>query len=358
MEKKYYNSINLLRILAAVEISFFYHYMLVYGQLPFVTEIQDILRYMIDITDCSIELFFIISGFIIQINYGEKIRARTVSFKEFFLKRVFRIYPTMILSVVVIAVIQWFCKYVYGYYAILDYSSPEKNTAISFVLSLFGLNSGWICSRDEYSINGPTWYISILMICYVLYFVAKRFWAKTRKKEIITTIGIIVVGYVLLSRNIHFPLLFEACGRGYYDFFLGVLIAMLYSRNNWNKGIVAIVSSVVIICCVTRYIKELWVNLYYLSTTLLVISVFIITLLSTVLDRLSKNNAIKRMGELSFGVYLWNLPTFAAISIILIILNKNVDMHNILIWFGCIGLNIVVALCADVIIKKIMARRE
>ena len=110
-----------------------------------------------------VEFFFLLSGYFMY-RYVEKIR-EGLSFEAFFVPRALRLLPLVFVSSVAEQVFLGVYKSVCGGGTGFD------NVSISIwglVLNAFGLQTGWVF--NGYMINNPTWYISVLMLCYVVFY--------------------------------------------------------------------------------------------------------------------------------------------------------------------------------------------
>lgn len=349
MERKYYYSINLIRIFVAVILACLYHYIVVFGTSPF--RFKDIEIILGEFSYIGVEMFFLISGFVIYGAYAEKISSGYVSFGAYLKGRIRRIYPMMILSVVFMAAAQWINYYLYNSYAIMDYYDG-RNTLKAFILSALGLNSGWICDHDRLSINGVTWYISILMICYCIFFGINKI---TKSNKMLNFIGfslMIVMGMVLLTHPLGVPLLYTSNARGYFDFFLGCLIALIYKdlltdkSRPWLLGF----ALVVILAYIGFYLRNGFNN--YACSLLLNTGLFVLMTNIEILERWSDNSFVKYLGKISFPIYLWNLPVFAVIKLFINIRQVQLDYSSIITWLVFAIANIFVAIIVQFLLDK------
>lgn len=351
MKKRYYNSINILRIFFAVFIACFAHYVFLMSSELVTKEIND---EMLDITYIGVEVFFCISGFFAYVSYANKIRESKTNMGLFMWGRVKRLYPAMILSVVLMAAAQWISYYMYNHYAILNYSDG-RNTIEAFILSIFGVNCGWISNHDTLSINGATWYISILMICYLLFYVITKISKNSRILEYVLIIAMMGLGTILLVFNFQLPLLYLSNGRGYLDFFGGVLIAKVLNQFNdkkYKKVMIGIGIVLIVAYGILRYIFYSR-NLWYFCSFLFNPGIMLIFLNVDALDRISNNALFKYLGKISFGIYLFNMPTFAWIALIDEMLGHEINFGNVLTWIIVATINILVAMAVDFVIDKI-----
>lgn len=157
----------------------------------------------------AVELFFILSGFVAEHSYAQRIRAIPVG--TFMKNRWIRLQPLVILTTLIVAVEQ------------LTYFEVNK-AFFSYPISLWGLfltifglqNAGF----SEMTFNGPAWYVGILLIMYLLYH--RSFLCK--KRERCYLVYILLGAVIVCCGNGVIALLHPSVGRGLASFFTGVLL--------------------------------------------------------------------------------------------------------------------------------------
>ena len=108
--------------------------------------------------------FFVLSGFYIYQGYYDRICNREITFVPFIIKRVKRLYPLMIFSIVIWEIFQLLHMYVFdSWWLGLD------SSLWNFAVALTGVNTGTIFDAFN-TVNGPIWYISVLIVCYCAFY--------------------------------------------------------------------------------------------------------------------------------------------------------------------------------------------
>lgn len=159
-------------------------------------------------------LFFLISGFLFAYSYRDRIRSGSVSFGDFLLRRMQKLYPLYLITNAAALVI---CGLQYGISAL-----PLKKTAFTVLLQMGGgLDRG-------VPYNAPTWFLSALFVCYILFYGA-AYWAKRPTQYYFVIVLGIIWGYYLSSANLNIPFCFEGNGTAFLNFFLGCALASLFS---------------------------------------------------------------------------------------------------------------------------------
>jgi peptidoglycan/LPS O-acetylase OafA/YrhL len=137
----------------------------------------------------AVDLFFLLSGFVIYLNYAERLESGRVSAKEFLFRRFARIYPLHLL------ILLGFLLYVSA--ALLFGSARiEDENFDYFVASLF-LVQNWGFT-DALKWNVPAWSISTEFAAYLLFPALLAIFAPWRRPA-----WLLVAGTILLGLAIH-----------------------------------------------------------------------------------------------------------------------------------------------------------
>ncbi len=319
LTKERYIGVDALRGLMSIIIAYVYHYGIVFGVRPFVNHG---FAFFYDYAWLGVETFFSISGFMMYIVYEKKIRNSEITIETFLLKRVIKLYPLMILTTCIAALGQWTGYIILGKFPCLDIGDT-RNTFYAFILNILGLQSGWFSNFDSTSINGPTWYISILFVCYIVFFIIIKI-SKNKKNEVIFIIALAILGLQLINYPLNFPLLYWSSGRGYLSFSTGVLLAVFSSVNKINKKHIL---SITIIIILTLYMIKINLvgNIFPIVGLIISPSFLYIVLYSNFINKIAKLKVLKYMGKISLSVYLWNIPLYILINLINQTLKLNID---------------------------------
>jgi peptidoglycan/LPS O-acetylase OafA/YrhL len=237
----------------------------------------------------AVMLFWMISGFVFMNVYA----GRGVGGWTFFVNRFARLYPLHLLTLLVVAAVQWTSKSVFGHYLIYP-----VNDSWHFVLNLF-MASEWGFT-DFNSFNGPVWSISIEILIYL------AFWIYVR-----------TVRSTLLSASLLtclFIALFMAFGGGIalcgVYFFAGAslfaALALLPPRLNR-----AALLSALILLAIWGAALSMGL-LHRLPLTMILLGLFSPLLLALALsERLGLHTRYRRfrsVGDITYSTYLWHSP--------------------------------------------------
>lgn len=120
----------------------------------------------------AVQVFWLLSGFIFFANYHDAIAARTVSAREFAVRRFSRLYPLHLVTMLVVLVLQHAYRANVGDYFVYRLNGP-RDVALNLAFA-----SQWAPHR-EYSLNGPVWSVSVEILAYIGFFLAARYVPRT-----------------------------------------------------------------------------------------------------------------------------------------------------------------------------------
>ncbi len=244
--------------------------------------------------------FFITSGFLISAGYRQRIGNREVTFQAFLVKRLCKLYPLYLITNLVSLIINT-CQF--GFSAI-----NIKRIVFTVLLQ----NGGGLETAHPY--NGPSWFISALLVCYILYFFAAYHAKNSTQYYCITALGI-VWGYSILSGRCVAPLAFAHHGDSIFCFFIGCAMTELYPHiktqfHRWLQpvSIVCLLGSGFLMM---KYGLEVIAGDFKVAFACFLCPLIIYLALfnrATVLFLTSK--PIQYLGRLSFSIFLWHFVVY------------------------------------------------
>jgi peptidoglycan/LPS O-acetylase OafA/YrhL len=112
----------------------------------------------------AVDLFFLLSGFVIAYAYDERLRNKTMSTRQFLLTRLIRLYPVFLLSVVLSSIVM-IGKSEMG---------TQEHPAFGEILGVFALTALFLPARMQGSVqlfplNGPYWSLFYELVTNTLY---------------------------------------------------------------------------------------------------------------------------------------------------------------------------------------------
>ena len=170
-----------------------------------------------------VELFFVMSG-MVMVPYIEKIKDK-MSFPAFMYKRVIRLLPSLIVSTVLYDIFLYiFINVCNGH---IRY--PEKINVFGSIITSLGMGS-WCITRD-YEINTINWYVSVLLLCYIIMYTL-IFISKKTKIPMPLLLVIPMIAGVIRTYGMEYsflPFYSPRIARGYIHFFGGMLLGIIFT---------------------------------------------------------------------------------------------------------------------------------
>jgi peptidoglycan/LPS O-acetylase OafA/YrhL len=189
-----------------------------------------------------VDLFFLLSGFIFFWLYAERIATRKVDFRKFIVFRLTRLYPTHLVTLVLVAVLQWLMFKNTGHYYIVLY-----NDTYHFILNLFFMQN-WGFEKGP-SFNGPAWSVSVEVFLYLVFFTIC--YLKLEKKKWLL--------FLFIPLGVFLQYYYTLIGKGMYTFFLGGLLYYVYiwilKENRIKKylPVLTILTIAIIVLIIAEY---------------------------------------------------------------------------------------------------------
>lgn len=242
-----------------------------------------------------VELFFIISG-ICASRWISSLTRET--FPEFYIKRARRLLPMVSLSVIVDS------AGIVAYYWIHHVWVKDRVFDIwGGVCACLGIQAGWVI--DNPMINNPIWYISVLMLCYlVMYF---EIWLAERLSIPYEYLFIITIfaGVGTLNYKMNLPFFNSYSGRGYMAFFWGLILANFFQIIDKKLQLVKTGAFIGILVIVFFIVHGYTQNIQYITTFFLWPFLIFILRGASVFSITGKRIWIV-LSQWSFGVYIWH----------------------------------------------------
>tara|TARA_Y100000591_G_C21758329_1_gene658690 strand:- start:154 stop:1200 length:1047 start_codon:yes stop_codon:yes gene_type:complete len=249
-----------------------------------------------------VDFFFVLSGFVISLNYIEKINSK-IDLINFQKKRFLRLYPLHLLTLLVFVFIELIKIIVENYTNLQTTYAPFTgfNNFYSLFANFFLLH-GWY----GWSFNLPSWSISTE---FYTYFIFGLVVLNTRYKLSIFILLILLSLLLFTLNNIGFENLdnFIYPIRCIYSFFLGSIFFLIYKKL--KKNISQFYSLIMIVLCILliHFSDYLILNNKYIFAPLLFgLTILLISSLknNSILYRILSNRYTVYLGTISYGVYM------------------------------------------------------
>lgn len=260
----------------------------------------------------GVDIFFVISGFLMTGIVARGIDKDNFSFIDFYLARARRIIPALFFIAVVLLIIGWF------YLSPNDYSklSKEVDRAVLFLSNnYFFKKSGYFDPNSHERLLLHTWSLSVEWQFYILYPVLLVFLSKLGLKAIPKIIALFFVtsfSYSVFKSYEDPSYAFYMLPSRAWEMFLGGLVYYVnkqggYSLNRYACYYLGVIS---IIVSIFFYNPEtIWPGFAALLPTIGTALIIYAGKESF----LTGNFVFKKLGEWSYSIYLWHWPLVVAL---------------------------------------------
>lgn len=309
-------SLNGIRGIAAICIAYIYHYKNHFGFRPMTDfpVVGGTLNWIYEYGWIFVELFFYISGFAMYLSYYDRIKSTDINFKQYFTKRIVRIFPLFWFTTIFVWAIQWYNIFTRGSSFIV-----QVNDLHHLLLNIFGIQCMDGLSSAQ-SFNAPGWFLTPLFACYIIFYgLSKKI---CKEDKFIYYCIIVVFGGVFIGRTGTFlmiPFLSASMGWAYAAFFMGVLFAYFVKKNSIpdkSSAKYTLLGFLLIGLWVMSYKYNLLGDFATTFIFILCTGVIFIAIYSNLMKRLLEIKILQFLGKISFSIYLWNFPTDAVFDLI------------------------------------------
>lgn len=173
-----------------------------------------------------VEFFFLLSGYFMYRYIGKITNGLT--FKKFFLPRALRLLPLVFISGVTYEVLLGIYQKVCGG----DWFGVSI-TVWGVIINALGVQDGWAFANPM--VNNPTWYISVLLLCYIVFYLLTYLGKRWQIPHTYLFVFMVLLGCGAQTYGLNLPFLNGSSCRGYYAFFFGVLLAEWLEKLNAAK---------------------------------------------------------------------------------------------------------------------------
>jgi peptidoglycan/LPS O-acetylase OafA/YrhL len=264
----------------------------------------------------GVDVFFVISGFLIASQILESIEQKTFSFTSFFSSRLRRIFPALFVVVIVCLVWGWFFDLPKEYIN----TNRHAVSALFFVSNLaFDGERGYFDAAAHTKALLHTWSLGVegqfYLFLPILLLTARRF-AKYYLKAVISLSLLMCMGWALYTND-------QTPGKGFYllscrvwEFLAGVLLAT-HPLPNLNAALRNRLSVLgfgllaVSFCYIDKNIPwpGIWTILPILGTSLAIIAGN-----ANATSYFVEMRFFQRVGNISYSLYLWHWPVLVFVN--------------------------------------------
>lgn len=267
-----------------------------------------------------VDLFFIISGFLFCMNFAEKIKDGKLDIREFMLHRYMKLFPLFLLSTAVTAIGQWILYYHTGN------TFMHGADLYSLFLNLIGLQH--VGLTYELTFNGPAWYISVLMLCYAVYFYISKYNCHA---------GVTwLVCLTLFRCNLSVPMINQSIFRGLLEFTVGRVCYEIWrgggqKQNRKISGFILAFTAVMWLAFRHRQLDILGDKFLFFIIVFWP-ALFLFCLSSKIAGNMLCNKPCLWLGKISYSLYLWHFPVEVGLILTGYARRKPLDFTCTSVW--------------------------
>jgi peptidoglycan/LPS O-acetylase OafA/YrhL len=267
--------------------------------------------------DFAVPMFWAISGAVIAFTYS----SGNQNLSKFLASRFARLYPLHILTLIVVLIIQIYWSHKYGTYLIY-----EGNNWKNFILHLLFMPG--FTTTSSYGFNAPIWSVSVEMLTYVIYGVLC---IKLKLKSLNFALSFLILMqfcFIIIGRHPAFLCL------SYFS--IGV-IAFEMRKLQLSK-IFFLLLILLLSNLITGRPSFLMIATWSVTFLNIVASIKLPKLIRTSRKSnfLGWGGVTEALGNLTYGIYLWHIPTqmflIAILTKLEVKINKNSLLFTLPIW--------------------------
>lgn len=293
---KYREDINGLRALSVVSVILYHLDINLFGKKLFIS------GYL------GVDVFFIISGFLISNIIISELTNNTFMFKSFYERRIRRVFPTLFITIL----ISFFSSFM-----ILT-PKPMNEFLKSALAALLFVSNIFFSKLDFYNAEPTqvmpllhTWslgieeqfYLLFPILCFTLYKYFKSYFL-----EIISLIAVISIFFNLGAGNVKFYLLQFRM----WELLIGVILSTLFINFKLNLKYIKSIGFLILIYTLNSFDET---SILQIEPKILIAFAVSLILISdnknTYFDKLCNLKIIKNLGLISYSLYLFHQPLFA-----------------------------------------------
>ena len=250
-------------------------------------------------------MFFMISGFLMTVHYKSKLTQdqTRVSLHVFLLKRLIKLYPLYFITM---------CA------SILFNLGFSGLTFVNFkevIFNVLMISTGYVEELNQY--NSPQWFACVLMLCYLVFYVLCYLARKNKHLFAYGAVVLMLWGYILLSRSLSIPFCYPKNGEGFFNFFLGCLLAEFLQAKSVTvrvKKTVAVTAGVLSVAFfVLAWFKgfdRLSGDSRYAFSLLICPAILMLAVTFRWMDHAFGNRVMSLLGKLSTAIFFWHIPLY------------------------------------------------
>lgn len=271
--------------------------------------------------DLFVEFFFVLSGFVLCHAYGNRPFSPDV-LRRFVISRTFRLLPLHLVMLAVFILLE--CAKLVAQHHGFSFNDPafSGKTAPGEILPNALLMQSWLPWSESLSFNTPAWSISIEYYLYLVFGLTLLLMPR-RSLQLFAAVSLVSAALLFVEPE---PML-AFIRRGGTCFFAGVLLYRLYERireavMRLDDGPLFDALELLGVLLVYRVLTAELPHKGLLASLLFCAVILVFAFERGVISRLLRMRLFKRLGELSFSIYLTHAAVLFVFTSVAIVLSR------------------------------------
>lgn len=280
--------------------------------------------------DCGVAFFFILSGFVCSLGYGQRIREGAFRYGDFLWKRLKKLYPLHLLCLL---------------FFLLMSQTPLDLKVLANALLL----QSWMPDPEWYfSCNKVSWFLSSLLFCYMVFpFVYRHL---SRPLTLAVLLAYVAVFWLIPYEQVNAVLYVFPLVR-FVDFYLGMLLYRFYERKSGMdvRSWMEVLLMVLLFLALAVY--------PFMDAKLRNAPLFWLVLLPLILVFARENGTVSRLMKTRPMLFLGSLtmPLFLTHQMLIgILLHRLPEMPAMLMLAVCIFVILMISWGVQIIISRLI----
>ena len=268
----------------------------------------------------AVQFFFILSGFIFFFMYKDMIFSKSISFKNFIILRLSRLYPLHLLTLFAMLFLQLLYNYLNDSYFIYE-GNNFKNFVLNFLLiHQWGFSTEW-------SFNNPSWSISVEFLLYMVFFLVSIFGIKNLFHSLLSLIIVLIFFVIIQPKVTDLMIGFVCFYIGGFTYFIYIYLKKTINIDKTKKLLTVLFLAIINLIVFGRFLNPYFITLqsnleFLIGERLLLLLYFIkfpliiltLALMQNFFQNLGKS--IKLLGDMSYTIYLVHVPIETIYSLV------------------------------------------
>lgn len=257
----------------------------------------------------AVQFFFLLSGFIFFKLYLKLINQKKITFYNFMILRISRLYPLHFLSLVFVIIIFYFLES-------KNFLNPIQADFKHFILNILLIQEWGL--KSFASFNEPSWSISVEILMYIIFFIIAL-----KQNIFVNSLLIIIISSIVFFK-------FKLIGYGGYCFFIGGLSYLIINKINLNiKNKVLIMLIIILVSSIILFLNNFnpVINKIILLSITFPSLINFLYLFNKIFSNFGKK--LRILGDISYSIYLMHYPVIFMYVYVLNIFNNKISFNSI-----------------------------